>query len=191
MTDKAARTVTDWLAPWVVIIAVCLATAWRATGSVGGTVLWGGAVALFTSAIPMAIIRWHMRRGRVTDIHVRHHAHRLAPLVGIVASAAAGLTVMHLAAADPLLLALAWTLFLGVLTTTIITVFWKISFHTAVATMAVVITTALYGPVMLCGLTVVAAIGWSRVRLGDHTAAQAVVGSAWGAVVAAVVFATV
>jgi membrane-associated phospholipid phosphatase len=65
------------------------------------------------------------------------------------------------------------------------------SIHTAVAGGSAVILALVFGPTPLAlgtGLPLVGAIGWSRVRLGDHTVAQVLVGSVVGAAVAGLVF---
>jgi len=189
LAHRAAKLITDALAPWVVIIIVCGLVAADATGTIGGTLLWGSVTAAFTSVIPMGIIAWGIRRGRISDVHVKHRSQRIRPLIAIMASATVGLVIMWLASAPTTVMALNWTLVTGVLTTGAITMIWKISFHTAVSTATAMIIGVLFGwwwipPAMLA----VAAIGWSRVRLGDHTVAQVLVGAAWGAAIGLAVF---
>jgi membrane-associated phospholipid phosphatase len=62
------------------------------------------------------------------------------------------------------------------------------SVHSAVAAGSVAILALVFGPLLLATAPLVALIGWSRVRLGDHTLAQVLVGAGVGAVVAASVF---
>ncbi|MFD0557568.1 hypothetical protein FB566_2843 [Stackebrandtia endophytica] len=187
--DRAAKIVTDVLAPWVVIIVACGLVAADATGTIGGTLLWGSLVAVFTSVIPMGVIAWGIRRGRISDVHVRHRSQRIKPLAGIALSATAGLTLMWLMKAPGTVVALSWALAIGVLTTGVITVFWKISFHTAVSSATAVVIGFLFGGGWaITAIAVVATIGWSRVRLGDHTVAQVLAGAAWGAAIALAVF---
>lgn len=186
--NRLAKLLTDVLAPWVVIIAICLAVAWHATTSVGGTLLWGAMVAVFTSVIPMGIIHLRKRRGQLTDIHVRKRTDRIVPLIAITASAAIGLAIMYVFDADDEVIALAWALFVGVLTTGLITTAWKISFHTGVAALAVVTMANLYSPWWLVGFVAIAVIAWSRVRIKDHTIAQVTAGAAWGAAITWVVY---
>jgi membrane-associated phospholipid phosphatase len=52
----------------------------------------------------------------------------------------------------------------------------------------VLILLLVYGPVWSSSLPVLAAIGWSRVRLGAHSVAQVLVGAAVGALIAGTVF---
>jgi membrane-associated phospholipid phosphatase len=57
-----------------------------------------------------------------------------------------------------------------------------------VAAASAVVLVLVFGPALLATALVVAAVGWSRVRLRDHTVAQVLAGAAIGAVIAGVVF---
>jgi hypothetical protein len=74
--------------------------------------------------------------------------------------------------------------------TVLITHWWKISVHTAVAARAVVVVVVslVFGPWLLFLWTVVALIAWSRVELRDHTTGQVLGGIPVGAVVAGLIF---
>jgi membrane-associated phospholipid phosphatase len=63
------------------------------------------------------------------------------------------------------------------------------SIHAAVAAGACVILALVFGPELLVTAALVGLVGWSRVRLGDHTWPQVLAGFAIGAVVAGGVFA--
>ena len=76
----------------------------------------------------------------------------------------------------------------GLVTTMVVTVWWKVSVHTAVAGGVVVILLLAYGAHVAPLVLGVAAVGWSRVALRDYTPAQTVVGALLGALAAAVVF---
>ena len=60
--------------------------------------------------------------------------------------------------------------------------------HASVAAGTGVILVLAFGPLLLLSAVVVVGVCWSRVRLGDHTTAQVLTGSAVGVVIAAVVF---
>jgi membrane-associated phospholipid phosphatase len=76
----------------------------------------------------------------------------------------------------------------GLAVTAAITRYWKISLHAGVASGTVTILTIVFGSALLLAGLLVAALGWSRVRLRDHTPLQAITGALVGATVAAVVF---
>jgi membrane-associated phospholipid phosphatase len=63
----------------------------------------------------------------------------------------------------------------------LVTVWWKISIHCAVASGSVAILAFGYGPLVLPGYLLVALLAWARVAAGDHTVAQVVAGALLGA----------
>lgn len=70
----------------------------------------------------------------------------------------------------------------------LVTTWWKVSIHTAVASGVTVVLILACGTWMVWLLPGVAVIGWSRVALRDHTPAQTVVGALLSGLAAAVVF---
>ncbi|HEV2126892.1 MAG TPA: phosphatase PAP2 family protein, partial [Chloroflexota bacterium] len=66
--------------------------------------------------------------------------------------------------------------------------FWKLSIHVAVVAGTVAVLTIVFGSGFLGLALLVALVAWSRVELGDHTPAQAIVGGVVGAAVAAAAF---
>jgi membrane-associated phospholipid phosphatase len=72
-----------------------------------------------------------------------------------------------------------------------ITTVWKISIHCAVASGSVTILALLFGAWLVPAYALVAATGWSRVAVKDHTTAQVVAGSVLGAVAAVITYALI
>ncbi|GAA4614722.1 hypothetical protein [Saccharopolyspora hordei] len=187
--DRVARLLTEVFAPWVIVVLLPLAVAWRATAAVGPALGWGLLVAVTSSVLPMGVIVWGARTGRWDSHHVRDRAGRFVPFVALLVMSLVGLGLLVLLHAPWLLVALDIAMIVSLLVTGGITVWWKVSMHSAVAAGAVVVLAVLFHPVCWALLLVVAAISWSRVRLQDHTAAQVVVGAVVGAVVGGGVFA--
>jgi hypothetical protein len=73
----------------------------------------------------------------------------------------------------------------------VVTVWWKISIHCAVASGSVVILAFGYGPLVLCGYALVGLLGWARVAMADHTVAQVAAGALLGAASAALAYAVI
>lgn len=70
-------------------------------------------------------------------------------------------------------------------TLVLISSWWKISIHSAVAGGTAVILCAVFGaPGLVAGVLIVAGADWSRVASRDHTAPQVVIGSILGAAAA-------
>lgn len=183
-----ARVATEALSPAVVVLVLPVAVAWHATGALGPALLWGLSVALFSSVLPMLFIIRGARAGRWDGHHVRDREHRTVPLLVGLASSAVGLALLVLAGAPRPVLVLAVAMVATLTACLVVTRFWKISLHAAVAAGAVAMTTLLYGPWSLLLLVPLAAVCWSRVVLGDHTAAQVVAGALAGPLVGGVVF---
>jgi membrane-associated phospholipid phosphatase len=130
-----------------------------------------------------------VRHGRWSDRNVGARRPRLLVLAFITASVAAGLILLVVLGAPPLLTGyLAFTL-ASVAVLAGITTVWKISIHCAVASGSVMILALTYGPLVLCGYVLVALLAWARVTVKDHSVAQVIAGSVLGAAAAAVAYA--
>jgi membrane-associated phospholipid phosphatase len=186
---RAAGVVTEVLSPAVVVIALLLAVAWRATGhDVVATVGWSLLIAVFFSLLPMAYLVRGARRGRWDGHWVRDRAHRTVPLLVCLSSALAGVVIMLVGGAPRQVMALAWAMILTLVACLVITRWWKVSVHATVAGGAVAMVTLLYGPWLLLLALLVALVCWARVVVEDHTVAQVVAGAVLGPVVGGAVF---
>lgn len=188
MTEsRTARLITDTLAPANLVIAILLIIGWHSTSSVTG-IGWGLLAALFCGGIPFAVIMLGVKRGHWTDKHVRVREQRTVPLLATMASVLIGISLLVALRAPREVFALVVAMLVGLITTMIVTIWWKVSVHTAVAGGVVVILLLAYGGQMAPLVLGIAAIGWSRVALRDHTPAQTVAGALLGGLAAAVVF---
>ncbi|MBM9503486.1 phosphatase PAP2 family protein [Actinacidiphila acididurans] len=184
---RLARTVTDVLAPANVLLALLLTVGWHGGGRAG--IGWALAAACVMVGVPLGVVVAGVRAGRYTDLHVRVRRQRAVPLTVAVASALAVLASLPPLGAPRDLVALVAATAAGLTAGGVVTVWWKVSGHTAVAGAATVILTALYGPGPLPLLLAASVLtGWSRVALADHTRAQTVVGFAIGAGVCLAVY---
>ncbi|MFJ9338631.1 hypothetical protein ACIRP0_04980 [Streptomyces sp. NPDC101733] len=183
---RPAQRVTDVLEPRTWIIAVTLLIGWHADGVTG--VGWGLFAAFFCGVVPMLWIKWGQRRGYWGDRHVRRRQDRLIVLPGVIASVILCVTAMAVFEAPSEMNALVLAMLSTLAAILAVTTVWKISVHTAVSGGAALMSALAYGPWPLAALVLVAAVGWSRVRLKDHTLAQAVAGVGLGMLVAGPVF---
>lgn len=183
-----ARVVTEAFAPVVLIAGQLVAVGWHAGGAAGAARWWGLPAALFAAVLPFGYIVRQVRRGRLTDHHIEVREQRRVPLVFGVASVLTGLALLVGLGAPRELLALLAAGAVGLAVCALVTHWWKLSIHSAVAGGSVVVLATVYGPPLLATVLVLGAIGWARVRLAAHTPAQVVVGALVGAAVAAAVF---
>ncbi|MYS23067.1 PAP2 superfamily protein [Streptomyces sp. DvalAA-14] len=181
-----ALLVTDVLAPAPVLVVLLLVVGWH-SGRVAG-VAWAVAAATVSVGIPLAVVIGGVRAGRFTDIHVRVRRQRALPLAVAIACAVLCVVLLGPLGAPRELVVLVATIMAGLATGAAITVWWKVSGHTAVTGAATVILVADYGPRLLLVLVPACLVVWSRIVLRDHTPAQTVVGFLVGAAVSCVLF---
>ncbi|MGC5017426.1 phosphatase PAP2 family protein [Micromonospora sp. DT47] len=178
---------TELTAPAVLVTVLTVAVGWHGAGGAHG-LAWGLLATVFASGIPFAYIVGGVRRGRLTDHHVGVREQRRVPLLFGLASAAAGLALLAALGAPRPVLALVAAGVVGLVVAVSVSHWWKMSIHSAVAAGTVVVLVLTFGRRMLVVAPLLAVVGWSRVRLRDHTVAQVVAGGVVGGLVAGVVF---
>ncbi len=186
--QRLARLVTEVLAPAPTVAGLLLVVAWRSTPTAAEAVKWGLLASLFASVIPFLFILRGVMRRRLTDHHVRLREQRPIPLIVGAASVLIGLGLLAWAGAPREIVALVAAMLVGLVTSTLVTLFWKLSIHTAVTAGALVILVLVFGRAFLAMTPVVGLVGWARVASGDHDLGQVLAGAALGTTVAGVVF---
>lgn len=174
---QLARLTTDVFAPGILVVVVLLAVGAASTSNPLVGLAWGVGAALFCGVLPYGFMIHGVRRGRLGDRHIRDRRQRLMPLAVSIASVAAGIAMLIVGHAPPDVLALVITMLIALTVFALITMTWKISFHTGVAAGTVTVLVIVFGPVLLVTAPVIALVAWSRVRLTDHTPAQVTTGA--------------
>jgi membrane-associated phospholipid phosphatase len=173
---RVARLVGELLSPPPILVVLALVVAWDSSPTLGMAVLWGGIAALF------------VRQGRLSDKNISLREQRIRFAVVAIASILFGLAVLAAFDAPAEMVALLASIAVGVACGWVITLWWKISVHAAIAAGATTVLLLVFGTVLLAAWPLVAVIAWSRVQVGDHTMAQVLAGVALGVVVNATVF---
>jgi membrane-associated phospholipid phosphatase len=188
--DRAARLLTELLSPAVLVATVLLVVAWTSAESPGQALAMGLIAAAAASFVPIAFILAGVRRGHWTDWHVTVREHRKLPLLVCLGSTALGAVGLFLIGAPRDLLALIACMAAALVVAAPITLLlrFKISIHGLVAAGVAVTFTVVYGAALLVTWPVAAAVCWSRVRLGDHSALQVLSGAAVGAAATGLLF---
>ncbi|MFF3210803.1 phosphatase PAP2 family protein [Streptomyces sp. NPDC002886] len=184
--SRSARLITDGLDPKTWIILDTLLIGWHTAGVAG--IGWGLLGCLFAAVIPLAFIKYGIRRGRWADRHVGQRQQRIVVLVFIIGSVTTGIVLMALLGSPRTMIALIAAMLVTLAGLLAVTPAWKISVHAAVSSGSVAMLAMTYGPWLLLAYPLVAVVGWSRVELKDHTLAQVIAGTAMGAAVAATTF---
>ncbi|MFG1867785.1 phosphatase PAP2 family protein [Micromonospora arborensis] len=185
---RIARLVTEITAPAVLVSLLIITVSWHSARRPGQGLVWGLLATLFVTGIPFAYIVGGVRRGRLTDHHVGRREQRRAPLLVGLGSVAAALALLAVLGAPRPVLALAVAGLVGLVVTVSVSHWWKISIHSAVGAGTLVILMLTFGTRLVVAAPLLALVGWSRVRLRDHTVPQVLAGGVLGALIAAVVF---
>lgn len=188
VAQRIARVVTEVLAPAPLAAVLLLVVAWRSAPTMAQGAVWGTVAVVFGSLFPMLFVLRGVRRGALTDHHVRIREQRPLPLLVGMACVLAGLGLMVTWRAPRDLLALIAAMLAGLVVSLLVSLFWKMSIHAGVAAGSLVILVLMFGPALLILLPVVALVGWARIQVGDHNPAQVAIGVVVGAAVAAAVF---
>lgn len=181
-----ARHVSNLINPLVVAVPLLFVAALREQSlSLGFFHLLLALVGLVV--VPATYIVAQVQRGTISDLHISQRNQRAKPLFVSLLSAIVTLLLLSFSGTETTMLKLVY----GTLLTTVllagVTIFWKISFHAAATTSAVITTLWLLGPYAVPVLLLIPLVGWARIAMRAHTPAQVICGVAVGFSVALLV----
>jgi hypothetical protein len=177
--ERLAHWISDVLSPPVIAVAGLVFIVQRMETLADWW--WALYFMTLTVLIPVGYIVWKMRRGEITDFHVRVREQRIRPLSLTLAGGLASLTGLWLGNASQILLLLAGMGVAQVGFILFVTLHWKISGHGAAITSLAVFLCGLYGLVAAPTLLAIPLVAWARVRIRRHTVAQTALGALAGA----------
>jgi len=137
---------------------------------------------LFSTLIPLAYIlffiekEWKIHHVRI-DYDFSDRKYRIKPLIVAVLSYGFGTLLLFLLDTPSLIKGLMFCYFINTLIITIITLFWKISVHTAGITGPLTILIYKLGAFYLPLYLLVIPVGLARIKLKEHTFVQVVSGA--------------
>jgi membrane-associated phospholipid phosphatase len=188
---RLARVVTEVFAPSPLAAVVLVIVAWRFSPTTSEALKWSLLGILFAPAVPLLYLFRQLRRGRVTDHHVRRREQRAPIILFTLACGFVALVVLSQLGAPRQVIGLVCSGAAGLIVALAITRFWKISIHAGVAAGIVIVFLELFGWWMLLLVLLAALVCWARVAVGDHTPAQVAAGAVVGAIVSGSTFALI
>ena len=180
-TARLARVYSNLCSPPLVSAVLGFVIAWAELPFWPGFV-WGATFGSLISLVPVLVVVYLLKTGRVSDLHMRHQHERHLPYLISFAGAVLALLVTLAVDGSPLLRGLALCNVVGLGALGIINVYWLISNHSATIMMAAAFVGTAFGT--LAGLTLtplVALTIWARLSLRRHTPAQLIAGLLVGA----------
>lgn len=139
--------------------------------------VWTSLCVLFGSIMPFIFVVFLYKKKIIADLHVPRREDRLKPLLVSNISYLLGYFVFFIFKAPVYLKAMFFTSFLTTVLLTVITSFWKISFHTSWITFTSITYYVFFGKWMLLLFLFVPLVAWARVKIKRHTAGQVIAGS--------------
>jgi membrane-associated phospholipid phosphatase len=182
--DRTARVLTEVLSPAHLVIAITFVSGLATDGSWLTRLGWALAASFFTGIVPYVVGLRAIAKGKLSSRHLPNRRERVRPMAWTLLSVLVGWTLLIVAHAPAEVLAVQAAMVTGAMVALAITTVWKISLHAGVAASAALCASALFGWGLAPVWLLVAAVGWSRVQLRDHTLAQVVAGTVIGTVAA-------
>ena len=183
--DKAiARWISHIMSPHIVGIVLVSAMAFQFSDDPRSIVLWLAVVIPLLVIPPLIYLLWLVHRGTIEDIYMPNRKTRLRPLAVLMVWLLGCLGLIRYWEAPPVVesFVLAATILVGILS--LVTLFWKISFHGAAISAAATTTVMVAGSYAWPVVLLVPLVGWARVRLKRHTLRQVIYGSLVGVLIA-------
>jgi hypothetical protein len=155
---RVARLVGELLSPPPLLAVLALAVAWDSSPTPAMAILWGGIAAVSASVLPYALILRGVRRGQFTDRNISLRQQRIRFAGVAITSILTGLAVLAAFDAPAELVALLASIAVGVACGWVVTLWWKISVHAAIAAGAATVLLLVFGPALLVVWPLVAVI---------------------------------
>lgn len=180
MRSRSARFLTEAGAPTVVLGVLPIVFSIGTAPTLLGGIVWAVVSAVFFGVVPFLYIRRGVRAGRLTDQHVGRREQRTGVLLVALTSMLVGLMTLLIGHAPRALIAFLGSTMIEAALALLITRAWKISLHSWVAAAGATALVLIFGWWALIAWPFTAAIGWSRIRLHDHTVVQVAAGTTAG-----------
>ncbi len=185
---KIARIVTEVFTPPLLAVVAMGVVSYQSSAHTSEFLKWWGLSSLLIGIIPVAFILMRLRGGHLSDHNMSVANQRYMPFVISIASNLAAFVVMRLMSAPPFIIAFTLSAVTVLVLAILLTPKCKMSIHcSTVAGMAIILTFVL-GTWAWSMVILVPVVGWSRVKVAQHTVPQVVLGGMVGAGVTWAIF---
>lgn len=184
-----ARLVSDVLSPPVVWATLAIPIALRDAPNQGVALAWAFVYIVLVCLLPIVYIAMMVKRGKITDIHMKVRGQRIRPFLISIFCAGIAWAIFYLMDAPSLMPIFALFSLIQLLVMLLITLIWQVSIHAISMSASTVALGVLFGasPALISAPLVVL-VGAARIKLHRHTLAQVVVGTGVGLIIPLVMF---
>ncbi len=184
-----ARLVSDVLSPPVVWAVLAFPIAFRDAPNGGEALKWALVYIVLVCVLPLIYIATMVKRGKITDIHLKVRQQRVRPFLISIVCAAAALVIFYGMQTPAVMPIFALFTLVQLLVMLFITLMWQISIHAVSISGMTVALGMLFGVLpALASAPLVVLVGAARVKLDRHTPAQVVAGTGVGMLIPLVLF---
>lgn len=188
MRKRIAGLTSNILNPFLVSLIIIVLLSFESASGISDALKWSFILAAI-SILPVFLAAVYLlRKGRLDGIFTAVRKQRTAIYVLSGVCAAVGYIILLFSKAPLMLRAAFATGLSGVVTFTVINLWWKISLHTALVAALVTVMVILYGWIATAGVVLVLLIAWARLALKQHSLAQVVAGAVLAALITVAAF---
>lgn len=184
--EAVARWISHVISPHIVGIVLTSVIALRFSDKPLEVLQWLALLVPLIVVPPLIYLLWLVYTGALQDIYMPERTTRLRPLTVLMAWLLLCLGLIHYWQAPPIVEKFVLGTIALVSILSLITLFWKISFHGATITAAATTTMMVAGSSAWPVILLIPLVGWARIRLKRHTPRQVIYGSLVGALIALV-----
>lgn len=186
-SNKLAHFMSIVLGPhvWFLVLLIVLLTKTGLTSGQMWTLL--PVSLIFQILVPMIYLQWYLKSRKITAWDLPKREDRFLPLAATFVSYLISLVLIYIYG-NQLIFNLNVIFLLLIATVSLITVFWKISLHTALNTAGALFINFLFGWQLPILYLLIPVIAWARYKLGRHNIKQLLAGTAVSGLIILVAF---
>lgn len=185
---KIAKIVTEIFAPPIIAVIALGVVSYQSASHTSEFLKWWGLSSLLIGIIPAAFIFKRLNAGHLSDHNISVASQRYMPFIISIASALASFIILHLMSAPPFIIAVTLSAIVVLLLAMLLNPKCKMSIHcSSMASIAIILTFVL-GTWAWSIVILVPVVGWSRVKVAQHTVPQVILGGMVGAGVTWAIF---
>lgn len=172
-----ARLVSDVLSPPMVWTVLAFPLGLLGAVNVANALASASLYSFLSSWVPVLFIVWMVRRGHITDIHMKVRRQRRIPLLLTIIMSFIGWQLVRLLGASPALVSYTLYTAIGITLMSLITLYWQISLHAMAITSAITVIMLFFGARYAVSLApLIPLVLLARLNLNRHTPLQILAG---------------
>lgn len=159
--------------PLVLIYAVMLSAPFL---NVSKPFMWSVLFVLLFIAPPCLYIYKLLKNGDIKGFHMNNREERIKPIIAATLNTFFGIYIFYTLGAPTVYILIGLSSFLSISLILLITMFWKISVHSAAVSGLYIVTMSQISDLAVPFAVLILIVAWSRVHLSCHTVLQTITG---------------